>query len=295
MSFVDFMILGAMKSGTSTLADILSMHPEICFCREKEPHFFSKSSDWQKDLGNYRRLYSPTENQISGEASTTYTCYPEFNKDIWQALYDFNPKLKFIYIMRDPIERIVSHYIHNYLRGYTSEPLENIVLSQSQYINRTRYFVQIKPYLDRFGEEQLLLLTFEEFIENKALFLSRIADFLSIDAAKFSNFENVHSNKSIGSTKPDVRIDNFRKNSIFDPVKPLIPKTFRKIISASLYKLMEKKVDSRPKLSDQTRAAILDLLMLDILEIEKLMKRELVEWSSVNFYTNRKLESKTRT
>ncbi len=47
MSFVDFMIIGAMKSGTSTLAEILSMHPEVCFCREKEPHFFSKTPDWK--------------------------------------------------------------------------------------------------------------------------------------------------------------------------------------------------------------------------------------------------------
>ena len=290
MSFVDFMIIGAMKSGTSTLADILSMHPEVCFCREKEPHFFSKCSDWEKDLGDYRSLYHPIDNQIRGEASTTYTCYPEFNKDIWYSLYEFNPKLKFIYLIRDPIDRIVSHYVHNYLRGYTSEPLEKEVLSQSTYINRTRYFVQIKPYLDCFGEEKILLLTFEEFINDKANSLSKIADFLGIDAAKFNNFEHVHSNRSIGETKPDVRIDDFRRNSIFDPIKPLIPKTVRNVVSACLYKLMEKKVDSRPQLSDKTKAAILDLLILDILEIEKLMKRALAEWPSLTLH--RKLTQK---
>ena len=282
MSFVDFMIIGAMKSGTSTLAEILSMHPEVCFCPEKEPHFFSKTPDWKANLEDYKNFYNPQEKQICGEASTTYTCYPEFNKNIWDDLYKFNPKLKLIYIMRDPVERIVSHYMHNYLRNYTSESLEKAVLSQSSYINRTRYFVQIRPYLDVFGKEQVLLLTFEELIANKKITLDKIADFLNIDGEKFDDFENVHANKSVGETKPDVRIDNFRKSSIFNPLKPFVPKNLRIITSNFLYKMTEKKINIRPSISDDIKRAIWDLLVLDILEIEKIMGRELTEWNSIN-------------
>jgi hypothetical protein len=96
MSFVDFMIIGAQKSGTTTFSKILSSHPNVCFSREKEPHFFSKSPNWQKFIEVYKALYQPKDKQICGEASTTYTCYPEFNKNIWHSLYEFNPNLKFI-------------------------------------------------------------------------------------------------------------------------------------------------------------------------------------------------------
>ena len=281
MSFVDFMIIGAMKSGTSTLSDILSMHSEVCFCQEKEPHFFSKNPDYSKDLENYKKLYHPQPGQICGEASTTYTCYPEFNKDVWQSLYAFNPKLKLIYIMRDPIDRIVSHYMHNYLRGYTSEPFEKVVLSRATYINRTRYFVQIRPYIERFGKEQVLLLTFEDFIANKKETLNRLANFLGIDDSKFCDFENMHSNQSVGQTKPDVRVDNFRQSKLVHLFKPFTPKVLRRIASGGLYKLTEKKLAEKPTVSEPLKNSILDLLRLDILEIENLMGRKLVEWPSL--------------
>ena len=287
MSFVDFMIIGAMKSGTSTLTKILSMHPEVCFCREREPHFFSKTPDWKANLEDYKNLYNPQEEQICGESSTTYTCYPEFNKNIWDDLYEFNPQLKLIYIMRDPVDRILSHYMHNYLRGYTSEPLEKAILSKSTYINRTRYWVQIRPYLDVFGKEQVLLLTFEELIANKKMTLNKIADFLDIDGAKFYDFENVHANKSVGETKPDVRIDNLRKSNIVNLLKPFVPKSLRGLTSNFLYKLTEKKFNSRPKISDHLKSVIWDLLILDILEIEKIMGRKIIEWQSLNTYKGR--------
>ncbi len=278
MTFVDFMIIGAMKSGTTTLSQILSMHPEVCFCETKEPHYFSKSPDWRKDLEDYKSLYHPTNNQICGEASTTYTCYPEFNKDVWQVLYDFNPKLKFIYIMRDPVDRIVSHYMHNYLRGYTSEAFEKDIVKKSTYINRTRYFLQIKPYIERFGQEQILLLTFEEFIADKKATLNKIAHFLDIDASKFGEFDNIYANKSVGSSKKNVKIENLANNSLVKTIKPLLPKKIIKITTDILYGLTKRNLDVKPDVSETMKQVIYDLLILDVIEIEKLMGRKITEW-----------------
>ncbi len=284
MPFVDFMIIGAMKSGTTTLGQILSMHPEICFSREKEPHYFSKSSNWEKNIEEYKTLYNPTKNQICGEASTTYTCYPEFNKDIWQVLYDFNPKLKLIYIMRDPIERIISHYMHNYLRGYTSESFEKIVFKQSTYINRTRYYLQIKPYIQLFGQEQVLLLTFEEFIANKKIILNKIANFLEIDATKFGNFNNIHANKSVGSTKNNVKVEKIGKNPFVKNIKPLLPKILIQTTKDVLFDFTRRNLNEKPHVSETVKKVIYDLLILDMLEIEKLMGRKITEWKSLNQY-----------
>lgn len=270
-----------MKSGTSTIAEILSMHPDICFCQVKEPHFFSKTSDWKVNLEEYKSLYHPQSQQICGEASTTYTCYPEFNKNIWHDLYEFNPQLKLIYIMRDPVERIISHYMHNYLRGYTSETLEKDILTKSTYIDRTRYFVQIRPYLHLFGQDKLLLLTLEELTANRTITLNKIAQFLNIDEKKFDRIENIHANKSVGETKPDVRVDNFRQSRIINIIKPVVPKYIRQIASNSLYQITKKEFTDRPIMSDCLKKVIWDLLALDINEIEKIMGRELKEWNSL--------------
>lgn len=278
MTFVDFMIVGAAKCGTTTLSEILSNHPDVCFSRMKEPHFFSKSPDWKANLDEYKNLYSPKPSQICGEGSTTYTCYPEFNKDTWQALYDFNPKLKLIYVMRDPVDRIVSQYMHNYLRGLTSEPFEKAVLNNSVYINRTRYYIQIKPYFELFNKEQILLLTLEEFIADRQKTLKKTADFLEIDYLSFSHY-NVHANKSVGEAKYDVRVDAALSNIAVQKIKSIFPATLRRKVYDSIHSVLVRKFQIKPSVSDELNEAIWNLLMLDVLEIERIMGRKLTEWN----------------
>lgn len=279
MSFVDFMIVGANKSSTSTLANILAKHPDICFCQKKEPQFFSKVDNWQDSLADYRALFTPTDNQLCGEASTTYTCYPEFNKEIWASLYEFNPKLKLIYIMRHPIDRMVSHYMHNYLRGYTNSSFEEDVICKPTYLNRTRYYTQIRPYLEYFGREQVLLLTFEEFLSAREAVLSRVSHFLGIDFSKFIDFETVHRNKSIGDPKNNIRVDRIKDSKWANIARPFIPRYIRASVSKNLHRLTERKFESKPNITAELKTVLWNLIMLEVLEVEKLMQRELTEWN----------------
>lgn len=279
MSFVDFMIIGAMKSGTTTLADMLSQHPDICFSRKKEPHFFSKTGNWQLNIDDYKALYTPTEGQLCGEASTSYACYPEFNKTTYKSLYEFNPELKIIYIMRHPIDRMVSHYMHTYLRGYINSSFEEAVMHHTSYVNRTRYFTQIKPYLECFGPERVFLLTFEEFLSDKQSVLQRMASFLEIDYSRMGDFKDVHSNKSIGSAKKSIKIDQLRSAQWTKQVRSLLPTTLKKNLYGLLHRLTVRTLDEKPSVSADLNKALWDLVMLDVLEIEKLMQRELTEWS----------------
>ena len=276
MSFVDFIIIGAMKCGTTTLAEILSNHPDVCFCRKKEPHFFSKNANWQNCLEEYKNLYQPSGQQICGEASTTYTFFPKYNA--CPELYKFNPHLKLIYIMRNPVDRVVSQYLHCYSRGYTSLPLEEAILANPGYINLARYFIQIRPYLELFGKQQIMLLTLEEFLANKSKTLSKIANFLDIDQERFGDFEQVHANKSLGEAKPNMRVKKISKNSIVSTVNPYIPKPLRGISAKGIHKLTARKIDDKPSLNEALKKTINDLVILDVWEIEKIMGRQLKEW-----------------
>lgn len=267
--FVDFMIVGAMKSGTTTLADILKNHDRVSFCSTKEPQFFSESLNWKSELQRYKDLYNfERRDVIRGEASTGYTMYPEFNKRVWEDIYEFNPNMKIIYIMRDPVERVVSHYVHNYMRGYTRRSFKDAVILEPSYINRTRYYTQIKPYIDTFGRQQVLLITFEDFLRRKKEVLSSVADFLSI-GNNFKDFEGVHSNKA----KEDVNITLNRY--LRDRVKN---KYLKKVINKS-YKWFYKISTAPPDVTPEMKELIWRMLEQDVENIEKVLGRKLVEWS----------------
>jgi len=282
---VDFILLGAAKSGTTSLADILSSHPNVCFCQQKEPHFFSKNVDWRERLPQYESMFNPLPGQICGEGSTSYTMYPEFCLNIWDILYEVNPSLKFIYIMRHPFERIVSQYMHCYLRGLTSKPIDQAILNDPIYINRTRYYTQIKPYINIFGPQNILLLTFEEFTNNTKNSITSIANFLDISSKSFE-ITSTHSNSSINSYKNDERLDRVLKNASFLRfLKHVLPKETSIYIYRSIQNMFSRKIDGKPFLTNDLKKVIYDLLILDIIKIQEKMGREIFEWN--DFYTTR--------
>jgi hypothetical protein len=268
--FVDFMIVGAMKSGTTTLADILGKHDRICFSSTKEPQFFSESPDWKKEIARYRALFPEvTEGQLIGEASTGYTMFPEFNKEVWRDIYAFNPGMKIVYIMRDPIMRVMSHYTHNYMRGYTRLPFDEAALKIPEYINRSRYYTQIKPYIDTFGREQVLLITFEAFLSQQEEVLRAVAEFLGIESS-FPEHGQVHSNKA----REDFNITDNRylRGKIKSPV-------LVKALNV-LYKWLYGATGDQPVMTEDFEALLWRMLEQDIDNIEEEMGRALNEWPS---------------
>lgn len=278
MFTVDFIILGAAKCGTTSLSSILSSHPNVCFCKNKEPHFFSKSLNWKSNLDQYSVLFKPEKNQICGEASTSYTMYPEFNLDTCHYLYEYNPNLKLIYIIRDPCERIISQYMHCYLRGLTSSTIEQAVISDPIYINRTRYFTQINPYINLFGLRNILLLTLEEFVSDTELTLEKISRFLGLDATKYG-FNNIHSNKSLDGQKNDARLDGFIKRYMYpELLKKIIPEDIKRDLYRGLQEKFARKLEKKPQMNQDLKEMVANLLMLDVRKIEELMGRKLVEW-----------------
>jgi hypothetical protein len=111
--FPDFLIIGSAKSGTTTLYECLQRHPNIFLPALKEPQFFSKNSVFEQGAAWYKALFAQAEDsQICGEASTTYTRWPH-TPDVPRRIMNLLPNPKFIYLMRNPVERAYSHYCHH--------------------------------------------------------------------------------------------------------------------------------------------------------------------------------------
>ena len=105
-------IIGAMKSGTSSLHEYIGDHPDLFMAEPKEPMYFSQNDDWRAGFDDYMKLFADRTNETwFGESSTEYTKLPQYS-DVAPKLHECNPNARLIYIMRDPVERSLSHYWH---------------------------------------------------------------------------------------------------------------------------------------------------------------------------------------
>ncbi|MEM7673015.1 MAG: sulfotransferase domain-containing protein [Verrucomicrobiota bacterium] len=170
------LIIGAMKSGTSSLFHYLSQHPEICPARTKEPEYFSRKQSHRADLEKYSDLWNfdSGRHRYVMEASTGYTKAPH-ESGVPERIHQFAIKPKFIYILRDPFQRIESHY--NFIRSMKDSPLH---IGDTYYADLSDYFFQLEQYLEHFERSSILLLDFEDFRRNTQTVLKRICAFLEI-------------------------------------------------------------------------------------------------------------------
>ncbi|MFW5804549.1 MAG: sulfotransferase family protein [bacterium] len=276
---VNFMLIGAGKAGTTTLADILSNHPEVSFCSKKEPNFFSKSPNWKVELIDYHNLFKKKRNAIYGEASTSYTMSPEFNPEIWKDIHEYNDKMKFIYIVRNPVQRAISQYMQSYQLGKINYSIEDAIKYYPRLINPSRYFTQIKPYIDLFGKEQVLIIDFADFLNNKKIIIENISGFLGISFKKFVDFENSYKNASINSKKLHFRTRNLVRK--MNPIIKYIPEELKNSIKNSF--VNPKRVfTEKPKLSEKYQRVIINLTKQDIIALATLTGKNFNSWLEID-------------
>jgi hypothetical protein len=179
-----FFLIGAMKAGTSSIYNHLAAHPSIYAAPRKEPRFFSNPHPTRDEVAAYRALFAGrTDEAWAFEASTAYTKYPML-PGVADRIYKVLPDARFIYVVRDPVERICSAYLHNCAEGREHRSLQDALWDASrEYLNVSRYHMQISEYLRIFPRERLLVLVFEEFVADVDATLDRVARFLDLEDA----------------------------------------------------------------------------------------------------------------
>jgi len=268
---VDFMIIGAGKSGTTSLFSWLDEHPNLVGASNKEPHFFSTHPDWRSGIEEYEKLFIKQREVLYFEASTSYTYYPHRNLFIWEDLFEFNPKMKFIYLVRNPLERFISHYMHSYERGYTNLSLSDSILNDHKTLDVSRYSTQILPFIERFGRENVLILDFDDLKENPKNILKTVCVFLSIDAAPIDSMNTIAENKSLSKQRRHHKYDSppFYMKVLYRLARPV----WNKIVDNS-----KRSFTKRPQLGEEDKKLLLSLLRTDIMVLEKLMSKDLSHW-----------------
>lgn len=174
----DFMIIGAMKCATSSLHDQLAAQSGMVMSMPKEPNFFSDEDNWGRGLGWYWSLFARAqEGDLCGESSTHYTKLPRHPKVV-ERVAEHVPDAKFVYVMRNPLDRLVSHYMHEWTQRVLRMPLGKALDEHPALIQFGQYAMQIEPYIEAFGKERVLPVFFDRLRTHPQEELERVCAFI---------------------------------------------------------------------------------------------------------------------
>jgi sulfotransferase family protein len=175
-------IAGAMKCGTTSLHNYLDQHPAISMSSVKEPDIFS-GSDWRDRVSRYERLLD-RDAAVRGESSTNYSKYPLF-PDVPARIAEVAPQAKVVYLVRDPLSRCISQWVHNVAQGREHRSLDDAVRDfddpQNSYVWSGRYATQLERYLEHFGLDQLLVLDQAQLLNDRQATVRQVFRFLGVD------------------------------------------------------------------------------------------------------------------
>lgn len=176
----NFLVIGAMKTGTTSLHAYLRTHPEIFMPRLKELDYFVAEKNWGRGWGWYLSHFAGAldESHSLGEASTNYTKFPTF-RWVPERIESALPHVKLVYVVRDPLARLRSHLAHRTEEtGKYIAPAE--AMDDSHMRACSNYALQIRQYLQCFHRDQILLVVSERLRTEREAVLSEVFGFLDV-------------------------------------------------------------------------------------------------------------------
>jgi hypothetical protein len=209
-------IIGAMKCGTSSLYSYIKRHPEICPARVKEPEFFSEQQHHGVPVARYCDLwqFDDSIHKYALEASTGYTKYP-LEQNVPKNIFCYGISPKFIYIIRNPFDRIASHF-----NVYSDR--EFAVIPQ-HLIHTSNYFLQLEQYRKYFSHENFLILDFDDMKGDPALVIRRVYDFLGLSHSYFPD-----RYKIANRTQVETKLERSLGKLGIGAISSLMPRRVRK-------------------------------------------------------------------
>lgn len=280
----NFLIIGAQKSGTTSLADALNRHSQVFVCEPMEPEFFSRvaiDKSQEKSLSKYRHLFEHAPvGAVCGEASTGTM----LSSDVIPHIEKYAPEVKLIALLRAPEKRAYSAYTHDCKKGRVVLDVQDSIFRQEAecYINkkenrfdwfsRSEYAKQLKSFADYYGE-RFKIIIFEELIEEEVKGLNEIQEFLGLRQEQLSltreNRSRIPKNK-----ETEKMISLGRK--LVGPLRNLLSeRSYRHFREALMSKLGKLPPQLDKDLANRLRK---ECFQQDIHELEKILGRKIEAW-----------------
>ncbi|HXE80083.1 MAG TPA: sulfotransferase [Vicinamibacterales bacterium] len=270
----NLVVIGAQKCGTTSLHYYLSAHPQISMSSDKELDFFIEELNWRRGLEWYASHFNPAA-AVRGESSPNYTALHLF-PGVAGRMQRVIPDARLIFVVRDPVDRLVSHWVHSYAKGNESR-LMHEVLEDDRYLSRSRYAMQLRPFLDAFPRERILILEMDDLKHHRHETMRAVYEFLGVDPTFRSLlfWRELHrSSAKRRKTALGLRISNSRVGAWVDS----LPARWRSDVQKLLYWPFSRPID-RPVLSPDDRRRLADRLAPDVEEFRAMTGRSFSRWT----------------
>jgi len=290
----NFIIIGAMKAATTSLYTYLKQHPDVFMTSIKEPKFFNnlnKDSVFKlqgkglvkiKTMEQYLNLFQKAINEIAiGEASPSYI----FDKDCHILIKDNLPRVKIIAILRQPVERAYSNFLHakradqekesEFEKAFTEE---NKMLKKGikthYYLEKGFYYKQLKRYYAVFPKEQIKIILFEDIIKSPVKITQEVFEFLNVDSSFIPNTSKKANVSGVPKGTLGWIIMKLRKKNLMPNIE------FSKIYPEFIVNLILNTIYSKPKkISNKLiKKLTKQYYIKDIKKLEKLINKDLSIW-----------------
>lgn len=305
---IDFIIIGAAKSGTTSLYQYLKQHPSICMSQVKETNFFSLEgrkicfngpgdmetgahSKSISDIKDYQKTFLHCKNkQLRGEASPLYLSDKNTPKNIFLKA----PNVKLIAILRNPVDRAYSSYMHlvrdqretirDFRQALDAEQdrINNNYSEIWHYATNGFYYQQLMRYYSLFGAEQILVLFHDDLIKNRNHQLDIIYKFLNVETGVYPEAKEKHN---IGGIPKNNYVHNLIYNLLNKEnlLRTITQKIFTESVRsrvATIIRKAESKINLKqyPPMSDSDRKYLINIYKEDIGKLEKLLNKDLSNW-----------------
>ncbi len=269
----NFMIIGAMKSGTTGLYTHLAAHPHISMSREKETDFFIAERNYSRGLRWYQAQFH--EAPFRGEASPNYT-----KRDIFPGvaarIKAQCPDIKLIYVVRDPVDRLLSQYRHTWTMGRSQIPPDELMHTDeyTHLLNTSRYAFQIEDYLNHFLKEQIMVVDFADLKETLHETVQSICTFIGADSAMLpAHSEVANSHREVA--KIPTPLLRFSRSKIGRALNTRLGEGAKSLIKSLLAK---KKSAQPPEFTPEQVKKITDDLREDATRFRQLSGLQFPHW-----------------
>lgn len=294
----NFLIIGAAKAGTTSLYAWLKQHPQIYMVPVKETNFFAFEGEkldfaegsinqnylagFKTNIESYLQQFQGVSQEIAiGEASPTYLYYPRTSERIRHYI----PNIKLIAILRNPVERAYSMFLHHRREGI--EPFSNFAQALEAEETRIRhnwwwgfyyvqggfYYTQLKRYFNKFDKSQIKIYLYQNLKANPNELLQDMFEFIGVDSSFVPDMDTKYNITGIPKNQFWHQLLS-QPNFIKAALKPLVPKTFGQRITTSL----RNRNLVKPKLPLSLQKELLQIYLQDILKLQDLIEQDLSSW-----------------
>lgn len=249
-------LIGAAKSGTTSLCNDLARHGDIWILPEKEAHFFS--FEYGRGIEWYRGLFRPDGQSVVMEGSPEYASIGR-SAEIVERMMTHLPELKLIFMVRHPLERIESHYVQMISNGHPAIPFSQ-ALADWPIVDGSLYDKNLAIFAERYGAENIHVIFFEDYKRDRRGVLETLCTFLDIafdedmvaaQGAKNSREEKYHDTRLL---------QRLRHNGAFRALKRAMPKS----LIRSLKSLILRRVTVEPDWTERDRERTAQILSADM-------------------------------